>query len=151
MMANVMHPMSHVRIDLLSIGRNHYLYLMDIYSKWPVCTELRSSTTEAVITVLRDWYETWGWPSLQISDKSQQFNNYEMASFCNELNIIQKFSSPDELNEIDVSRVRSLINECEENESALEEALEEWRNTPNSSTGLAPSELFYREIYYARQ
>ena len=151
MMANVMHPMSDVRIDLLTIGRKHYVCLVDLYSKWPVCTKLRSSTTEAVITVLRDWYETWGWPSLQISDKSQQFNNDEMASFCKEQNIIQKFSSPNELNEIEVSRVRSLLKKCEENGSAFEEALEEWRNTPNSSTGLAPSELFYREKYYARQ
>ena len=83
-MDDEMHPMSHLRIALFSIGRNHYLCLMDVYSGWPICTLLRSSTTEAVITVLREWYTTFGWPRRQISDRGRQYSNETMASFCEE-------------------------------------------------------------------
>ena len=70
-----------------------------------------------------------------------------MASFCKELKVIQKFSSPNELSEIEVTRVRNLLKKCDENWRDFEVALQERRNVPNSRTGLAPSQLFVARIY----
>ena len=59
---DAMWPMSHVGSDLFSIDNNTYICLIDRYSGWPMVAKLRSTTTEAVIKVLYDWYTTWGWP-----------------------------------------------------------------------------------------
>ena len=141
-----LHPMSHVRIDFFSIGRNHYLYLVDIYSGWPICTQLRSTTTESIITVLREWYTTFGWPRRQISERDRLFNNETMASFCNDLNIIQKFNNANELTEIEVTKVRNLLKKCGQDWRAFEIALQELREVANPRTGLAPSKLFVARV-----
>jgi hypothetical protein len=139
------YPMSDVATDLFQIGSNDYIALVDRYSGWPMCAKLRSKTTESVISVLYEWYTTWGWPARQFSDGGPQYRSQEMASFCKDV-IDQDFSSPGYANgnglaENAVKQVKYLLLKLEENWVEFQYALQEWRNTP-SHTGYAPSQIF---------
>ena len=141
--------MSDVATDLFQIGSNDYIALVDRYSGWPMCAKLRSKTTESVISVLYEWYTTWGWPARQFSDGGPQYRSQEMASFCKDV-IDQDFSSPGYANgnglaENAVKQVKYLLLKLEENWVEFQYALQEWRNTP-SHTGYAPSQIFLNRV-----
>ena len=143
------YPMSDVATDLFQIGSNDYIALVDRYSGWPMCAKLRSKTTESVISVLYEWYTTWGWPARQFSDGGPQYRSQEMASFCKDV-IDQDFSSPGYANgnglaENAVKQVKYLLLKLEENWVEFQYALQEWRNTP-SHTGYAPSQIFLNRV-----
>ena len=140
------HPMSDVGTDLFSIGHNNYIVCVDRFSGWPMCAKLNSTTARAVIKVLYEWYTTWGWPCRQLSDNGPQYNCEEMASFCDEWNVVQEFSSPgyprhNGLSEIAVKQVKYLLIKCNEDFHEFQSCLQEWRNTP-THTGYAPTQLF---------
>ena len=55
-------PMTDVGTALFQIGHNHYLVLVDRYSGFPFVEKLTKLSTIAVIKVLTNWFNRFGWP-----------------------------------------------------------------------------------------
>mgnify|MGYP001792464163 CR=1 FL=1 len=61
-------PWQRVHIDFCELEGNHFLIMVNAYSKW-ICAELMSKTTSTkTISVLGSWFVTYGLPVELVSD-----------------------------------------------------------------------------------
>ena len=67
--------------DLSQIGHNYYLVLVDRYSGFPFVENLTKLSTSAIIKVLTNCFNTFGWPEHFRSDKGRQYQT-EFYEFC---------------------------------------------------------------------
>ena len=139
-------PMTDVGTDLFQIGHNHYLVLVDRYSGFPFVEKLNKLSTSAVIKVLTNWFNTFGWPERLRSDNGPQYRT-EFDEFCKDRNIIHENSSPynpqsNGLSESAVKQMKFLLEKVKENLDKFSSSLLEFRNTPNIS-GKSPAQMFF--------
>ena len=139
-------PMTDVGTDLFQIGHNHYLVLVDRYSGFPFVEKLTKLSTIAVIKVLTNWFNTFGWPERLRSDNGPQYRT-EFDEFCKERNIIHENSSPynpqsNGLSESAVKQMKFLMKKVNENPTEFSSRLLDFRNTPNLS-GKSPAQMFF--------
>ena len=66
--AHLGYPMQHVGLDLFSYGGKQYIICVDHWSGYPLYAMLRSLTTDSILSILSDWFNTLGWPSSIRSD-----------------------------------------------------------------------------------
>ena len=66
-------PMAHVGLDLFAFGGKQHLLCVDKWSGFPLYKALRSTTSQAVINTLGDWFNVLGWPAVIRSDGGPQF------------------------------------------------------------------------------
>lgn len=138
-------PMSDVGIDLFSLNGCQYVTMVDRYSGFPFCQGLRSTTTDAMLKVLMQWFVQWGFPLRIRSDGGPQFRT-EFGKFCDKFAIVHELSSPHHsqsngLAEAAVKQVKYLLGKCRAGKENFDLALLEWRNTPGAS-GATPAVLF---------
>ena len=139
-------PMTDVGTDLFQIGHNHYLVLVDRYSGFPFVEKLTKLSTSAIIKVLTNWFNTFGWPERLRSDNGPQYRT-EFDEFCKERNIIHENSSPynpqsNGLSESAVKQMKFLLEKVKENPNEFSSRLLDFRNTPNVS-GKSPAQMFF--------
>ena len=139
-------PMTDVGTDLFQIGHNHYLVLVDRYSGFPFVEKLTKPSTSAVIKVLTNWFNTFGWPERLRSDNGPQYRT-EFDEFCKERNIIHENSSPynpqsNGLSESAVKQMKFLLEKVGENLNEFSSRLFDFRNAPNMS-GKSPAQMFF--------
>jgi hypothetical protein len=138
--------MTDVGTDLFQIGHNYYLVLVDRYSGFPFVEKLTKLSTAAVIKVLTNWFNTFGWPERLRSDNGPQYRS-EFDEFCKEKNIIHENSSPynpqsNGLSESAVKQMKFLMKKVNENSNEFSSRLLDFRNTPNVS-GKSPAQMFF--------
>ncbi|XP_062713761.1 uncharacterized protein K02A2.6-like [Aedes albopictus] len=72
----------------------YYLILIDAYSKWPAVYVVKNMTTETTIRFCREFFSTYGLPSVFVSDNGPQFTSADFANFLKMNGIVHKLSAP---------------------------------------------------------
>ena len=72
--------MSHVGLDLFDFGGKQHLICVDHWSGYPMFSALSSSTSSAVINVLKGWFNLLGWPQSIRLDGGPHFAENSLSS-----------------------------------------------------------------------
>lgn len=139
-------PWAKVAVDLFQLKDEQYLLLVDYYSKFFELVKLRSTTSEAVITSLKDIFSRQGIPNTIMSDCGPQFSSSSFKQFASEWNFVHITSSPHypQSNgqiERTVQTVKRIMIKTSEDRSDYRLGLLEYLNTPISDNLPSPSEL----------
>ena len=116
-------PMTDVGSDLFQIGKNYYLVMVDRYSGFPFVERLTNLSTTAILKVLEDWFNTFGWPERIRTDNGPQYRS-EFDEFCEDHNIIHENSSPhypqsNGISEAAIKQMKFLLQKVKENKKTL--------------------------------
>lgn len=80
--------------DLFEWKREQYLVIVDYYSRYPEIAKLSSTTSSAVITVLKSVFARHGIPDVVCSDNSPQYSSKEFSQFASSYGFQHTTSSP---------------------------------------------------------
>ena len=87
-------PWSRLLIDFAGpINRQHYLILVDAYSKWPEVFHRNHPTFSETVRKLQEIFSRFGTPEILVSDNGTAFTSAELSDFCKQ-NSIQHLRSP---------------------------------------------------------
>ena len=110
---------------------------------------MSSTTTERTIDVFRDVFAPFGIPEVLVSNNGPQFVSEEMARFLLSMGVEHMYSAPyhPQSNgeaERSVQTFKSAMKSMKGGEGTLSQKLPtfllQYRNTPNVTTGITPSE-----------
>jgi hypothetical protein len=88
------HPWSKIAADLFEIKGKDYLLICDYFSKYPIVTEMSSTSSEAVTEEMEKTVAMFGRPDIIISDNAQQFQGKAFQDFIQRWGIQHVTSSP---------------------------------------------------------
>ena len=139
-------PMSQVGVDLFEFGGHQHILCVDQWSGYPLFERLSSTTSASVISQLKRWFNTLGWPRIIRSDGGPQFRG-DFLDFCRTNNVVHELSSPynpsaNGLAESAVKIVKSILVKSLGKGGDVQRALYEWRNAPRQH-GYSPSQLMF--------
>ncbi|XP_053395598.1 uncharacterized protein K02A2.6-like [Mercenaria mercenaria] len=145
-------PWERVHIDFAGpfLGRM-FLIMVDAHSKWPEVIEMKSTTAERTIEVLRTVFSRNGLPTNIVSDNGTQFCSDIFAKFMKDNGILHLRSAPynpstNGLAERFVGHfkqsIRAMHFETGDFNQKLSCFLLRYRNTPHSTTNESPAKLF---------
>ena len=140
-------PWQVVASDILQHKNQHYLVVIDYYSKYIEALRLKGKTSRDVIQCLSEIFSRHGYPQTLVAD-NMPYNSKEMrqyASMCgiHVTTISPTYSQSNGLAEKAVHIVKNLLRK----ECNLNEGLMEYRNTPINNFPYTPNEmLFSRQI-----
>ena len=134
-------------------SRNHVVVVQDLSSKYPAAKLVSNTSAEKVIPALADIYDMLGNPSKQISDNGPPFNSKHMSTFADRRNIqLQKIpprhpaSNPAETFMRPLGKTMKIAHASHSSEkAALQTLLQNYRNTPHSTTGISPATMMFRD------
>ncbi|XP_013403532.1 uncharacterized protein K02A2.6-like [Lingula anatina] len=144
-----------VHIDFFEKDNRSYLILIDAYSKWIEVEEMQSTTALKTIDVLRSWFARAGLPEIIVSDNGPQLTSGEFRKFCEMNGINHKLIPPYHAStngaaERSVQVVKQgLTKQMLENREGsrslrLSQLMMLYRITPQSTSGVSPSDLFMK-------
>jgi hypothetical protein len=138
-------PMAEMGVDLFAFKGQDWLVMVDRFSGFPFTVRLKSTTTDAVLTALMNWFHEWGYPRVIRTDGGPQFRG-KFDEFCGLKSVIHELSSPynpasNGLAEAAVKQVKYLLTKCDVNGESFPAALMEWRNVPRAD-GPSPAQAF---------
>ena len=88
-------PWKRVHIDFAQYGHDHYLVVIDAFSKWPEIIHMGATTTaSATVVMLREIFSRNGIPRVVVSDNGPQFISEEFVKFMAENGICHKKIPP---------------------------------------------------------
>ena len=85
-------PMESASVDLFQFGSQHYLVLVDRYSRLPMVSKLGNLSSATVIRYLTELFDTYGWRLLIRTDGGPHFRS-EFKTFCAAHDISHELSS----------------------------------------------------------
>jgi len=88
------HPWQKVGSDLFTLKGVNYLLVVDYFSWYPEVVQLKSTTSQSVITSLKSVFSRHGIPATLFSDNGPQYNSYEFDEFAATYNFAHVTSSP---------------------------------------------------------
>ena len=148
-------PWSRIHVDFPGpISGSMYMVVVDAYGKFPEVAKMTNTTAQTTITALRDIFSRHGLPEILVSDNGAQFtardlnNSVQTIAYCIELQ--QPISHPpmarlSVLFRFDLFRLKSAIKQAQltnkDVSAVIAKYLLVYRNTPQSTTGEAPSLL----------
>ena len=132
-----------VWIYLTSLDKN---LCVDCWLGYHLYKLLRTTTTKAILSILEDWFNILGWPSIIWSDSGHQF----LAPFClwcTNNNIVHELSSPNNprgngLAEAAIKNVKAILHKCASYHESPGNALYAWCNVPLQD-GYSPAQLLF--------
>lgn len=141
-------PWQVLGTDLLYLNGNDYLLIIDYFSKYVELSLMKSTTTIAVIQVLKSCFARYGIPLLLISDNGPQYNSSKMKEFAREWNFEHRTSSPiyaqsNGMAEKYIGTVKSMLKKAMYDGRDPYLALLEYRNTPITAEIGSPTELMF--------
>ncbi|VDI67892.1 Hypothetical predicted protein [Mytilus galloprovincialis] len=77
-------PWSKVATDLFEYQKQHYLLVVDYYSKWPEVMKLDNETSKNTIDYLKGLMSRFGYIDELVSDNGPQFSSLEFKRFATE-------------------------------------------------------------------
>ncbi|XP_058839331.1 uncharacterized protein K02A2.6-like [Topomyia yanbarensis] len=88
-------PFQRIHIDFAGpfLGLN-FLVIMDAFTKWPEVKLIPDMTTDTTIDKLREYFVTYGVPSVIVSDRGVQFTSEQFQSFLNKNGVTHKMGAP---------------------------------------------------------
>jgi hypothetical protein len=140
-----------IHIDFAEKDGKTYLLGIDSFSRWPEICLVSNSTATKTIECMRHWFASYGLPKYVVSDNGPQFKSVEFETFLTKNGVKHVLTPPyhSASNGMAERLVRSFKESLEKSThlSAVHKVqnfLYTYRNTPNSSTGVTPSELFLK-------
>ena len=141
-------PWIRVHVDHAGpfLGKN-FLLLVDAYSRWIEVHIVDSTSAESTIKTLRQIFSIHGLPQQLVSDNGPAFISQDFKQFMNKNGIRHSLTSPyhprsNGLAERAVQTFKSSIKKLDGPiDTRLTRFLLQYRITPQSTTGLSPSEL----------
>ncbi|CAC5391222.1 unnamed protein product [Mytilus coruscus] len=135
-------PWSKLAVDLFEYQKQHYLLVVDYYSKWPEVMKLDNETSRNTIDYLKGLMSRFGYIDVLVSDNGPQFSSLEFKRFATEYGFKHTTSSPhfaqsNRQTERSVQTVKKLIMKSKDPHRALLD----YRNTP-LDIDLSPAQLF---------
>ncbi|XP_054283366.1 uncharacterized protein K02A2.6-like [Macrosteles quadrilineatus] len=155
------HCWQRIHIDFASFHNKEFLIIIDSFSKWMEVIYMTSITSAKTIEKLRTCFSAYGLPSTLVSDGGPQLNSKEFDDFLKANAILHVVTPPyhpasNGLAERAVqttkkSFIRQLLHDEKSGEPrALQHRIDSflfaYRNTPHSTTGSTPAELFLRFV-----
>ena len=140
-------PWIKVGTDLFEINGRTYLIIADYFSRYPVITELQSTTASAVVEATKSIFGLLGKPREVVSDNGPQYlSRYD--DFCMAWGIKHTTSSPryprsNGFIERQVQYIKPAIKKCLKSGSDIHMALLNIRATPLDTTLPSPAELMF--------
>ncbi len=133
-------PFEEVASDLFEFEGNHYVLLVDYYSKFIEVDKLKGLHCSAVVEALKAQFSRHGIPTTLRTDNGPQYSAEEFKDFCRSYGVAHKTLSPHTPHsngeaERAVQTVKKLW--CKATDKHL--ALLDYRTTPIESVGLSPA------------
>ena len=128
-----------------------FFIIVDAHSKWVEVIQMSSTTSSKTITELWKLFSSYGLPDQLVSDNGPQFTSDEFSCFMKANGIKHILTSPyhpksnGEAERFVQTLKNALRRERQESDSIhtkLSRFLMSYRTTPNTTTGVTPSELF---------
>ena len=88
------YPWQKVASDLFYWKGEHYLVVVDYFSRYPEVIKLKSTTSSMVIEALKAIFSRHGIPEMFVSDNGPQYASGEFARFASRYNFLHITSSP---------------------------------------------------------
>ena len=132
---------------------------MNAYSKWMEVILKCRTTTEATIQAPRDLFARCGIPEILVSDNGPQFKSVEFKEFLVRMRVKHLKSAPyhpksngavEKCVQTFKSAMRAMSKQPGKVNEKLSTFLFQYRNTPHSTTGAPPTELFLRRRVRSR-
>ena len=152
-----------IHIDFADFDKKQYLIVVDSHSKWLEVKEMSSTTSYQTIKVLRQIFASYGFPEVLVSDNGPQLVSQEMEQFLKSNGVKHILSPPyhpasNGAAERSVQTVKlalkkyllATVSTSIDLDRALQNFLLHYRNTPQGTTGRAPSELFLKRTLRTR-
>jgi transposase InsO family protein len=149
-----MTPLSDCGTDLWQIGNKDFLVLVDRYSGYIMCKQVRNKTSAVVIEQLTEWMLNYH-PILRLrSDGGPAYKSQEFSDFCVEFGIVHEISSAyfapsDGISEAGVNVCKRLQRKSMEEGTNFRANLQCLNNYPRKSPAAgfpmiaSPAEMFF--------
>ena len=136
------YPWQKMGSDLFQLQGDHYLLVVDYFSRFPEVVKLSSTTARSVVVALKSIFARHGIPEILFSDNGPQYDSLEIETFASSYGFSHDTSSPhypqsNGQAERTVQTVKRLLKKAEDPFLALLI----YRSTPLSWCGLSPAEL----------
>jgi transposase InsO family protein len=130
-----------VGADLCEHSGKKYLVMVDYYSRYIEILEAKSTTSTAIISLMKSAFAHWGYPYQLVTDNGPQFASSEFREYC-EMKAISHITSSPHLPNSNGMAERA-VQEAKKILSQPDpwEALMIYRDTVNKVTGHSPSQL----------
>ena len=146
---------STVAVDLFGPmpTSKHVVVVYDLLSRFPEAKLVSSTKADKVIPVLKDVYDSYGYPEKQISDNGPPFNSKKMMNFAAENDIVIQTVPPRHPNSNPAETFMRPLgkalkvgfqNNVAEKET-LKKMINSYRQTPHPATGIAPADMMFRD------
>lgn len=136
-------PWSKIASDIFVYQQNHYLLIVDYYSKWPEIMILKDLSSFQVINSLKSIFSKYGIPDELISDNGPQYASKEFRDFAKEYAFVHSTSSPlyPRSNGQAERMVQTAKRILKKNKDPYK-ALMDYRNTEIQGLGKSPAQMF---------
>ncbi|XP_015118224.1 uncharacterized protein K02A2.6-like [Diachasma alloeum] len=143
-------PNQRIHIDYLQIKDKMYLVIIDSFSKWIDVKAMKDITSRRTILAMSEYFATWGFPNVLVSDNGPSLISEEFESFLKRNGILHVKTAPyhpasngaAENVVKTFKRQFKLLQKNNTNEDvALTQVLMSYRSTPHCTTGYTPAEL----------
>lgn len=150
-------PFERVHVDFAGPFKNTYfIVLVDAYTKWPEVRILNNITTATTIRICREYFATYGIPSVLVTDHGVQFTSDEFQRFLKTNGVYHKMGAPyhpatngqaERFVQTFKAKLKSLQCDAGTMHAELCSVLLTYRKTIHPATGKSPSMmLFNRQI-----
>ena len=144
-----------VAVDLFGPmpSSKHVIVVQDLASRYPAAKIVTSTSADKVIPAMADIYDIYGNPRNQLSDNGPPFNSKAMTNFAAKRDInVQKIpplhaaANPSETFMKPLGKTMKIArHQLKSEKEALQELLDNYRDTPHPATGITPSAMLFRD------
>ena len=139
-------PFYKIGADLFEVEHEHYLLIVDYYSKYPEVVKLTSTTSKQIIEKLQEVFARFGIPKTVVTDNGPQFKSLEYSTFAKNFGFEAVYSSPQypqSNGQIErcVQTIKRMIIKTKEDNQNIYIALLDFRNTPITGLTISPAQL----------
>jgi len=146
-------PFQDISIDFASVDRETLLIVVDDYSRFPLVQPVTTTSAEATIPKLHEMFSMFGVPNTVKSDNGPPFNGAEFKKFAETQGFHHRKVTPywPRANGEVERFVRTLKKNIHASKTEgknwrkeLQSFLGDYRDTPHTTTGKTPSEMFLK-------